>query len=210
WPSSYLLLLHPPSHHKSQLTPPEQLPPSFSPSVNKHASPKPPSLQRRYQHIVLHRRILSAGFFSDCFYPAARERSRLICECWLICCCRRRHRLARASPGRPRAAIPLPRHRLQHQPLFEGKYPQRQGRLPCLQELYRRHLRVDRPFDQVPRKGLLALRLRVRGRRSGVGIHHPRRGTPGVLHKLVPQRRRLHHPQGGGRPGQRQAVRRGQ
>ncbi|CAN0361601.1 unnamed protein product [Ectocarpus sp. 6 AP-2014] len=81
--------------------------------------------------IVLHRRILSAGCFSGCFHPAGRERSRLICEGWLICCCRRRRRrrLARASPGRPRAAIPLPKHRLQHQPLLEGKYPQRQGRL---------------------------------------------------------------------------------
>ncbi|CBN80100.1 hypothetical protein Esi_0031_0091 [Ectocarpus siliculosus] len=65
-----------------------------------HASPKPPSLQRRYQRIVLHRRILSAGCFSGCFYPAARERSRLICECWLICCCHRRRRLARAKADR--------------------------------------------------------------------------------------------------------------
>ncbi|CAM9788380.1 unnamed protein product, partial [Ectocarpus sp. 13 AM-2016] len=93
------------------------------------ASPKPPSLQPRYQPIALHRWILSAGCFYGCSYPGARARSRLICECWLIC------RLARASPGRPRAAIPLPTHRLQHQPLLKGKYPQRQGRLPRLQEL---------------------------------------------------------------------------
>ncbi|CAN0022021.1 unnamed protein product [Ectocarpus sp. 13 AM-2016] len=86
-------------------------------------------------------------------YPAARARSRLICECWLIC------RLARASPGRPRAAIPLSTHRLQYQPLLKGKCPQRQGLLPSLQELERRHLRVDWPVDQVPRIGLLALRL---------------------------------------------------
>ncbi|CAN0485398.1 unnamed protein product, partial [Ectocarpus sp. 12 AP-2014] len=37
-----------------------------------------------------------------------RPRAELICECWLIC------RLARASPGRPRTAIPLSMHRLQH------------------------------------------------------------------------------------------------
>ncbi|CAM9393626.1 unnamed protein product [Ectocarpus sp. 13 AM-2016] len=66
--------------------------------------------------------------------------------------------------------------------LLKGKYPRRQGLLPRLQELERRHLRVNRPVDQVPLKGLLALRLRVRGRRSGVGIHHPRRGTLGVLY----------------------------
>ncbi|CAN0091921.1 unnamed protein product [Ectocarpus sp. 12 AP-2014] len=68
-------------------------------------------------------------------------------------------RIARASPGRPRAAIPLSTHRLQYQPLLKGKYPQRQGLLPRLQELERRHLRVDWPVDQVPWKGLLALRL---------------------------------------------------
>ncbi|CAM9545882.1 unnamed protein product, partial [Ectocarpus sp. 13 AM-2016] len=93
------------------------------------ASPNPPSLQPRCQRIVLHRWILSAGCLCGCFYPAARTRSRLICECWLIC------RLARAGIGRPRAAIPLSTHWSQHQqPLLEGKYPQRQGRLPRLQE----------------------------------------------------------------------------
>ncbi|CAN0572156.1 unnamed protein product [Ectocarpus sp. 12 AP-2014] len=46
------------------------------------------------------------------------------------------HLPARPSKSRPtRAAIPLPTHRLQHQPLHKGKYPQRQGRLPRLQEL---------------------------------------------------------------------------
>ncbi|CAN0324779.1 unnamed protein product, partial [Ectocarpus sp. 12 AP-2014] len=128
WLSSHLLLLHLPSHHNSQLTPPEQL------SPNKHRTSMPRQSRQAFSPATNASSSTAgssppAASTAASTPPAARARSRLIGECWLIC------RLTRASPGRPRAAIPLPTHRFQHQPLLKGKYPQRQGRLPRLQEL---------------------------------------------------------------------------
>ncbi|CAM9186156.1 unnamed protein product [Ectocarpus sp. 13 AM-2016] len=113
-PSTPPLITNHSSHRQSSLNPINAIHPCLAKAAVKTTTTttKPPSLHPRYQPIAFHRWILSAGCFYCCFYPAARARSRLICERWLI------GRLARASPGRPRAAIPLSTHRLQHQPLL--------------------------------------------------------------------------------------------